>query len=279
MSDVPQTKTNLPEFGRPPVIEVAASIQFNPIAELDAAHLGALWLRFRDRYPKTEQHPPLATVSETFAAPASVGFGLALEQRTFPPPRLWFIDRSNTRLVQVQNNRIVVNWRQADTNADYPRYATLREDMEEAFRILQAFLRDEGLREPIPDLAELTYVNHLRAGERGKPREPIGRFLRYWQDPSSSVLGSSPEEASFRVRYVMRHEGQPIGRLYVELESAYRSSDNLPIYTLNMTARGAVVDRTLAGALAFLDQAHSWIVVGFADVTTPEMHKLWERTQ
>src|SRR5690606_13076651 len=109
-----------------------------------------------------------------FAVPGSVASGLSVEQRAFPTPRFWFIDQSNTRLVQVQKNRLVVNWRQADTNAGYPRYTTLRNDLVEAFAILQTFLADEGFGKPIPDLAELTYVNHMRAGERGKPREPLG---------------------------------------------------------------------------------------------------------
>lgn len=279
MSDVSHTEIDLPEFRHPPVVEVAASIQFSPIAGLDAAHLGALWLRFRERYPKTEQHSPLATVTETFATPRPVASGLSVEQRAFPTPRFWFVDQTNTRVVQVQKNRLVVNWRQADTEANYPRYTTLREDIEAAFNILRDFLIDEGLEEPTPELAELTYVNHLHAGERGKPRDSISRFLRYWQEPAGTILRSSPEEASLRAQYVMQAGGQPVGRLYVELESAYRRRDNAPIYILNMIARGAVADRTLNGTLAFLDQAHFWIVRGFTDITTSEMHDIWERIQ
>jgi len=48
---------------------------------------------------------------------------------------------------------------------------------------------------------------------------------------------------------------------------------------IELTARGAPQSEGLAGALAFLDQGHAWIVQGFTDITTPEMHDLWKRKQ
>jgi len=49
----------VPEYAKPPVVEVACAVQFDPITDRHAGRLGTLWGEFRDRYPRVEQHPPL----------------------------------------------------------------------------------------------------------------------------------------------------------------------------------------------------------------------------
>ncbi|MGH8591471.1 MAG: TIGR04255 family protein, partial [Gammaproteobacteria bacterium] len=110
----------LPEYAKPPVVEVACAVQFEPITELHAGRLGALWGEYRDRYPRVEQHPPLPALREQFeATPARLGFTV---ETTFPMPRVWFLSAEGTRLVQVQRDYFILNWRKLDTDAVYPRY-------------------------------------------------------------------------------------------------------------------------------------------------------------
>ena len=222
--------------------------------------------------------PPLPSTQESFGAQRIPRFGFSVEP-AFPIPRLWFLDETGNRLVQVQSNRIVVNWRQLETRQDYPRYPVLRGDLIDALELLTAFSREENLGDVVPDQAELTYVNHFRAGEPGRQREPLSHFLKFWQEPTSPVLLDGPEEASLRTQYVMYKEDGPIGRLFIEVDSAYTTSRNEPLYVMNLVARGAPLQRGLDGALMFLDQAHVWIVQGFTDLTTPESHTRWERTR
>lgn len=40
-------KTTLPEFGRPPLSEVALSVQFDSLDALRTVHVGLLWNKFR----------------------------------------------------------------------------------------------------------------------------------------------------------------------------------------------------------------------------------------
>jgi uncharacterized protein (TIGR04255 family) len=271
-----EEEISLPDFENPPVVEVAASVQFGAIQGLDAARLGTLWLRFRDKYPKPEQHPALPRVVESFGAPRTLHFGFSV-LASQPTPRLWFLNEDGTRLVQVQSDRLIINWRQLDTGTAYPRYPILRTELIAAVEVFDGFLSDEKLQRPVIDQAELTYVNHFDAGQPGTMRTPLSAFLRFWQEPRGVFLSDSPEEAAVRTQYIMRVGESPVGRLFVELESAYSAKDNAPIYVLNLAARGAPSDPTLDGALSFLDLAHLWIVQSFADITTPNMHNRWER--
>lgn len=267
---------SLPEYQHPPVVEVAASIQFANIRGLDAAKLGLLWSRFRDLYPRTEQHPPLATASETFESNRGGRVGFSVET-SFPVPRLWFLSSDGTRLVQVQSNRLVVNWRQLDTGAPYVRFSGLMSMLSESIGLLGGFLHDEKLESIKPDQVELTYVNHLPAGGQGSPRDPLSRYVSCWgSEPESWEVGPA-EEASFRTQYVLMREGRPSARLYVELDSAYTASSRAPIYVMNLIVRGAPAEPTVEESFKLFDDAHQWILNSFTSLTTDEAHTLWGR--
>lgn len=63
------------------------------------------------------------------------------------------------------------------------------------------------------------------------------------------------------------------------IESEVFTSNRAEILNLNMVARGTPTPSDIDGAIAFLRLGHEWIVRAFAEITTPEMHAKWKRTQ
>ena len=55
---------SLPDFDNPPLIEVALSVQFDPLEQLRTPQIGLLWAEFRDRFPVTQEHVPLDITCE-----------------------------------------------------------------------------------------------------------------------------------------------------------------------------------------------------------------------
>ena len=250
-------------------------MQFEPITELHAGHLGALWGEYRDRYPRVEQYPPLPTVREEFElTPARFGFNVGT---TFPMPRVWFLNPEGTRLVQVQREYFVVNWRKLDTDEVYPRYPTLRRGLVEEVERFQRFLGREGLGPIRAVQAELTYVNHIDAREADGSRKSLSRIVRIWGGDGAAGKVPPFEEAAFQARYVMSDQAKPVGWLHITLEPHRYVKDRAPLYVLTLVARGTPRAPDLDAALAFLDQGHEAIVEGFTAITTDEMHKTWER--
>ena len=49
----------LPDFENPPLVEVALSVQFEPIEQMRTPQIGLLWTEFRHRFPVTQEHPPV----------------------------------------------------------------------------------------------------------------------------------------------------------------------------------------------------------------------------
>jgi len=270
--------SGLPEYSRPPIVEVAASIEFANIRDLNAVRLGMLWSRFRGEYPRTEQHPPLPSSAESFD-PSKGGRVEFSVETTFPIPRLWFLREDGTRLIQLQSNRIVANWRQMESGQSYLRYSSLKTMLRDALEKLQSFLAEEKLGPIKPEQVELTYVNHISAGARGSARHELSHYLRCWNGvPKESELGAE-EATSFRTQFVLRREEKRAARLFVELESGYAANSGLPIYVLNLAARGAPDSPSVEAAFEFLDDEHRWIVNGFTQLTTGSAHSLWERTK
>lgn len=267
----------LPEYDRPPVVEVACSIQFEPITELHAGRLGLLWGKYRERYPDVQQQPPLSAIREQFE-PKAVRIGFSFEG-SFPMPRLWFLNADGTRLIQAQRDHFIVNWRKLDTETEYPRYHSIRDRLVEEFEHFQEFLRAQDLAMTPVVQTELTYVNHIDARQANGSRKPLSEIVQIWTGEKPDGKLPQFEEASFHARYIMHDGDKPVGRLHINLEPQLYVRDNSPVYALTLIARGAPSSADLAGALSSLDKGHEAIVEGFTEITTKQMHEVWGRTQ
>ena len=138
--------SDLPDFAAPPVIEVVLGVQFDSLGRLLAPHLGVIWDEFKDRYPDAEQHAPLDPVFETFGekGPRMPIPSLQL-LATIPTPRVFFINKEKTQLIQVQRDRFYHNWRKIGDAGTYPRFERMLEAFEDGYRKLERVLAREIL--------------------------------------------------------------------------------------------------------------------------------------
>jgi uncharacterized protein (TIGR04255 family) len=268
----------LPDFNTPPLVEAVLGIQFEPLPALDLLQIGRLWTLFRDEYPKHELQPMLAAQFETFEQPV-------MEELVFPlgmdsqPARCWFLSEDETALVQVQMDRLILNWRKKSGKGTYPRYESMRQRLEQALTMFAGFLRSEQLGEVAPNQCEVTYVNHMEQGKGWtKPSEVASVFPGFAGRWSSEFL-PEPEDVRAALRFVIPGPDptHPLGRLHAQIEPRYRRQDNSPLLSLTMTARLRPMAKDLAGAMSSLDLGREWIVRGFAALTADPMHKIWER--
>lgn len=80
------------------------------------------------------------------------------------------------------------------------------------------------------------------------------------------------------VRYVIPDSaGNPVGRLHINSQPAYRITDKNPMLVLKLTARGKPDGEGIESAIRFLNTGREWIVRGFASITSPRMHEIWRR--
>ncbi len=264
---------DLPDFKAPPVREVAIGVQFERIPTLSQAHVGLFWSKIRDDYPVTQDQEPLPPqVEDLRGEPMPPLF--KIEFGTNPPlRRAWFLNSDGSRLVQLQQDRLIHNWRyQADP---YPRFEPLAEAFQGFQESFFGLLGNLGLPVPKVELVELTYINWI-------PAAWMNEVIRFVAMPSLPDVLSAPDTGALSARFLVSDEGAPVGRLHLEAGSAVSREAGTPEagYLLNLTFRaphhgGDDPEETTRLML----RGREAIVQAFTAFTPEDLHKTWERQQ
>jgi uncharacterized protein (TIGR04255 family) len=270
---------DLPDFTSPPVTEVILGVQFDSLERFLSPFIGLVWEPFKASFPDAEEHPPIAPTFETFGSKPL--FVAPIIQIPMAPvmPRVFFVDRDRTQLLQVQRDRFIHNWRKIESGGDYPRFERMLETFVDGLRTFAQTIESERLGTVTPNQSEVTYINQIPVPENGDLFGLINALFPDQTDALALEELGQPEDLRFLLRYVMRDgERVPIGRLIISGEPA-RRADGLTIVQLSLTARGKPSTPDIPGVIDFLNQGRLHIVRAFAKLTSPAMHKRWGRTQ
>ena len=264
---------SLPEFERPPVIEVVCGVLFKPLERMLAPHLGVLWERFKPKYPRCQEVAPLAPVIEQFDDPARVE--LSISDRP-PLPRIWFVHESETGIIQVQRDRFLHNWKKVCPEDEYPRYTSVIDLFRKHLATFDSFVTEIGLGGIEPLQYELTYVNHIPQSDGFETLERVGKVLPDfgWRHAAGRFL-PTPERLNWRTSFLLPNKA---GRLHATIRNSVRRDDDKPILLLELTARGLGIDSSRAEMWKWFDLGHEWIVRAFADLTDADVQRnVWKR--
>jgi uncharacterized protein (TIGR04255 family) len=282
-----QPSDKLPKFNKPPVAEVVLGVQFAPLTGMHVGHIGLLWEQFKSKFSRVEQQPRLPHMIERKGNPAPPALlpSVSIMSAADLIPRVWMLNDEGTELIQVQTDRFLRNWRRYHNDSiPYPSYETSgRPGFENDLGNFREFAKDQGLGELAVDQCEMTYINHIRPCGVWAEFAQLDKVFRGWGSSYPALVGSRANTIGCRVRHeVADDQGKYVGHLYVELDSGYLPGSNeelTPLFQFQLIVRGRPLGEGMLGVMQFMDFAHCAIVKSFTDVTTPEMHKVWERTQ
>lgn len=260
---------SLPSFAQPPVAEVALAVQFDgkPLRVVD---LHVIYRAFADGYPAVEEHPAKPEMMLD-GSESGLHFRLLDDGSVMEPPLLWFKSPDGEQIVQVQSDRLVVNWRRRPDRA-YPRYeAGVRPKFVDAWLRLESAFQELGHGRITPNVCEVLYVNQIDTSDAWPSFGELDRLVAPWSGKNSDDFLPPPTDVRFALRYDMSPgwlaiEGNPVRRAGVGGGKAL---------ILQLTARGPASSSDQVGALSFLDRGREWIVRGFRSVTTQSMHTFW----
>ena len=268
--------TNLPDYRRPPVVEVIFAVAVAPLAipVVDLARFGLE--RLGEEFPIHQDQPPTRMPTESFEdAAATIIPALSLLTGA-PPIRLWFQSEDRTRLVQLQRDWLAYNWQGSSGDSPYPRYESIENRFLQIRDNFSDFLTNLSGETLTTHQCELSYINHITSDGLWERVGQLDKVLRL-----VGVAGDflpEPEDGQIAFRYRIRRDGVDAGRLYVQATPGQRQADRSPVVQLTVTARGAPIGQGRQGMIEFFRLAHEWIVSGFAAVTTEVAQRgLWER--
>jgi uncharacterized protein (TIGR04255 family) len=264
----------LPEFNKPPVVETVLGIQFDLLPTFTNAHLGAFWQSLGEDWPSVSDAPATGPDYERFGEDqiwARIGFQFRLEQ--VPPARIQIRNKSNDRMIQIQNGRLHYNWL-GRNGSEYARYQTINEEFAGVVEKLTAFVQKLKLGELRTNQWEVTYVNHL-------PKNSLWTGPASWNEIFASPVAlpyqinrSKLESFSGQWHYAI---GDNEGRLHVEILHGREELTVAPpaeLLIFKLTARGPIPKT--GGWNAGLEIGHRAIVESFKDLTSDAARNFWE---
>ncbi|NEP14223.1 MAG: TIGR04255 family protein [Symploca sp. SIO2C1] len=262
----------LPSYEQPPLTEVACSVLFNSIEGLLSPYLGLLWQRFQPEYPFCDDAAPIDPRIEVFGEQVIEPM---VELTNIPQlPRVWLINNDGTRIIQIQRDRFVHNWRKNSPESEYPRYGNLIKGFQEHLSNFDAFLAEVELGKIQPLQYELTYVNQIPRGDAWSTIEDIGKVFPdfAWKANPQRFL-SHPQNISWTTVFELPDK---LGRLRASVK--YAVLNNHPNLVFELTVRGIGSYTSREALQNWFDIGHEWIVCAFADLTDEEIQtKIWKR--
>ncbi len=259
---------DLPDYDDPPVNEVVIGIQFTKIA-ITGAHIGLFWQSVRDEFPNIEEQPPLEPKLESFQPPR---FSLPMFGFTsWPGSRHWLISEDQVDLVQIQQDRLIYNWRRGPNNASYPHFEALQDKFWVVTDKWRSYIENIG---QVIDLTqwEVTYINHILTPE-GRPE--LAEVLSFWGAELDQAMGGPADTGRMEVQRNLTEDGSPWARMYVSMTTGIRS-DQVPLIVVELTVRGPPENEdSWSNTRNRILDARRQIVTAFDTLTTPEMHIVW----
>ena len=117
-------------FAKSPVVEVAVGVEFLQLPGLSAVRmvqLHDLWGKDFRGLQEQPALPPTAPIDGQGGFQFQIG-------NVLPPLRLWMLSDTEDELLQLQNDRLFLNWRKtSEGDPRYPRYPHLRDVYQQVF--------------------------------------------------------------------------------------------------------------------------------------------------
>ena len=261
---------HLPDFQSPPAVETFLGFHFSNLKDWKTPYFGLFWQKIRSAYPEAEVHPPIPS-EDTFKVELDTQ-RISLKVRGEIPVRWWYSHKSGRRLIQIQNDRFIQNWRKLDSKDKYVHYAQLRPSFLKVWGQFLGFLKANGVKPPEINLCEIGYVNNIDRGKAWKSFSELGGVISSWSGNTTTGFLPPPNLVTLNAVYPIPKAG---GSLHVSMEPGFRQQDRTETIQLTLTAKCRPATPNPRDLVAALDLGREWIVRGFEDLTTEKMHKFW----
>lgn len=243
-------------FVRPPVAEVSVGVVFSSRPDLLIPYIGEFWGLIRDRYPHTE-HAQL--VLGEGDVPVQDQFGNWL-------PRVWFVSEDRGMLVQVQQDRLYVNWRATNTEATYPRFPAVKNEFDRVWALFVDHVTELTGASPVPVRVEVSYTNFILGGELLTTTADLSKVLKDFRWAEDHKHLSPPSGLALSMTFPLPSRS---GNLRVRASTAERTTDHtrglhLELQVVAASNAGRSIDQ-------LIEEGHQSIIHAFEDLTTAEI--------
>ncbi len=262
----------------PPVDEVVIGLSFKSISEAMPQATVILRDNLKEQYPLLQYQPRLAepapftmSISQTLNPPSPLNFAPST-QDSFS--RIWFVSEDDSRIVQLQSDRLVVNWRRRAT--DYPGFDAVLSRFFVAHQLLCSSLKNEAAIEPT--LLEVTYYDWFPQSTMPQAKALNFAKAAVFEVDYAKVV---PESQDWTSTFVINRTGHLAMKLFGQVKgnvmrvlpgSSSIEVGSLATWTCWVQLEPQVSDQTLKDEILF---CRKLLKSSFQSLTTPEAKAIW----
>lgn len=250
-----------------PLVEVVCGVSFKSLDSLTVPYVGLFWDEFRHDFPKCQELPPLLPIS-------NLEQNIELEFSNVPLlPRLWFFNLEKNKVIQLQRDRFIFNWRKSTYEGKYPNYPMVFNNFNKYFLEFKNFIDKNNLGNVEPIQYEMRYINQLK---KGKDWNTIDDIKNIFPNFNLSNIGDSINLESFNWQSVFSVSPN-LGKLsaLIRLAKNHQTGEHVVLFELSFT--GSFTDSFDKIQLWF-DSAHKYLIDSFSILTSKDMQEnIWRK--
>jgi len=242
------------KFENPPIAEVVIGVQFNsPLISNNRVY--DYYQDIKENYPNVIEQQILGTIIEVPNAPPTQSILQGFNSRKL------FHRTSNDKLIQIQPNKLMFNWRRANDGDEYPHFNNVLKEFFDVYNQLDNYcnLSDKD------NQLEVTYVDHIFMDKFGRDDYNPVNILKIFNIKDKDKLTSVEQQMIFPVEKLH-------GNMYIKINSATQNQDQRKILRVATTCRGARKDMSME---AWYDLAHNKLIDLFENITTENAKDIW----
>jgi len=265
-------------YSNPPHQETIIDLAFAPVPNFDPVRYLRLHSKLREQYGESQSQPalpPIQSMPDTGMA-FILGFGDGP-----PPTRIWHLSIDQRMVLQLQSDRLILNWRRIDDPnwETYPGYDALIMRFLEAYDLLRVEVLQESGQELEPIRCEFAYDNVITHSVS----HAAGGISKVISGVSEPITGANEFGTLTSLGMMLRYDfcGDSLGSssTLVNLQPAFDRSTGEAIHGLRIACAGPPVDSDRNGLHNAFSEGHEKALKTFESITDDEVQRSsWGRS-
>ena len=249
-------------YKNPPIVEVICGIQFE-CQKFNFAMVDRFYNKVKDAYSICTENPPLPFIYDKFSLTAPP---VASNKPVFV--RYFFINETNTKLIQLQDGRLLFNWRKNDgVDTTYPKFEAVYQEFQAHLKIFKDIVM-EVKAEFTQTQLELTYLDHILFSDFDNKFWVLPKIFTFF---AKNPLGTGIDDSNFSMQLPVEELS---GHLQMAGRSGIRNVDKKAVLMLETSMRGNI-NKSVATTDSWFEKAHCSVYKAFNESITEEANKVW----
>lgn len=242
------------EFQNAPIAEVVIGIQFDkPLISYN--NILNFYQTIKTNFVKVKEQQVLSSAIENPNGQTERRLLQGFNSRKL------FINKDENKLVQIQPDRLLFNWRKTNDTDEYPHFSNVYHEFKNIYEKLSEICSFENKDNQL----EVAYVDHIIIDEFGKNDFNPSEILSIFNIDKKKTVNSIEQNITFPVKNLL-------GNINLQIVSATRNNDKRKIFRMESTCRGARKNEPMDN---WYENAHNELLKLFSNITTEKAKQVW----